>query len=143
TPAAVKALERGLAAKNELALRGVVEGLRQAGRPEAPALLSRLKRRKGIVGREAARAAAVVGHRFGTRGNALPEAGEPAELRINLRRSQPIEITRAPAARVREALAEVGAAIPGVQLVAGGATRLRCAGRDLLLLFEKAMQEQP
>ncbi len=143
TPAAVRALERGLSAKNELALRGAVEGLRQAGRPETPAMLSRLKRRKGVVGKEAARAAAVVSHRFGQRGNELPETGEPTLLRISPRRSQPIEVSRAPAARVQQALDALGAAIRGTKLVADGATRLRCADRDLLLLFEKAMQEEP
>lgn len=142
TPAAVRALERGLSAKNELALRGAVEGLRQAGRPETPAMLSRLKRRKGVVGKEAARAAAVVSHRFGQRGNELPEAGEPTLLRISPRRSQPIEVSRAPAARVQQALDELGAAIRGTKLVADGATRLRCAGGDLLLLFDAAMQEE-
>jgi hypothetical protein len=51
-------------------------------------------------------------------------------------------VTRAPAARVREALAALGGTIAGATLVAGGATRWRCAGRDLLLLFEQAMQEE-
>lgn len=142
SPAAVRALERGLEVKNELALRGVLEGLRQAGRAETPAMLARLKRRKGVVGRTAARAAGLLGHRFGLRGNALPEAEGLRELRVDPRRSQPIEVARAPGARVKAALAELSAALPGAKLVGTGALALRCAGRDLLLLFEAAAQAE-
>lgn len=138
TRPATQALEGALQVKNELALRGVLEGLRLAGGPQTPQALARLKRRKGLVGRVAARTAGLLGYRFGLRGNALTQPEDTKELRVNPRRALPIEVTRARGARVTGALTELAAPKPGLNLVESGAMLLRCAGRELLLLFDAA-----
>lgn len=138
--AAMQALTRGLEVKNELALRGVLDGLRLAGPPELPPALSRLKRRKGLIGRVAARTAGLLGHRLGARGSGLAPAPEAKRLRVDPRRSVAIEVRPARGAAVTAAVAALTPAVPRATLVGAGATMLRCAGRDLLLLLEAATQ---
>lgn len=138
TKTAAQALERGLAVKNDLALRGVLQGLSLAGNPDTAKALGRLKRRKGIVGQVAARTAGLLGYRFGQRGAELAPPEDAKLLRVNPKRAVPIEIAPARGAQVTAAIAGLAAATPGLKLVATGAKSMRCAGRRLLLLFDAA-----
>ena len=63
TPAAVKALERGLSVKEDVSLRGVLEGISLTGVDRIHPEINRLKRRKGPVGETARRTAALLSHR--------------------------------------------------------------------------------
>ena len=138
TRAATQALERGLAVKNDLALRGVLQGLSLAGSAETAKALGSLKRRKGIVGRVAARTAGLLSYRFGQRGAELVPPDDAKLLRVNPRRAVPIDIAPARGAQVTAAIAGLAAAAPDLELVATGAKSMRCADRRLLLLFDAA-----
>ena len=142
TKAAAQALERGLAVKDDLALRGVLQGLSLAGTADTPKALGRLKRRKGIVGQVAARTAGLLGYRFGQRGAELvpPEGGKL--LRVVPRRAVSIDIAPARGAQATAAISELAATAPDLNLVAAGAKSMRCAGRRLLLLFDAAVRDE-
>ncbi len=135
-PAAARALERGLAAKNDLALRGALQGLELAGGKTVPKALQRLRQRKGLVGRMAGRTAALLNHRLGLKGAALTPASSSV-LRVNPKRAAAIAITPARGKRVAEAIAKLAAAAPSLRLAAAGAVALSCAGRSYLFLFHE------
>lgn len=142
TKAASRALERGLEVKNDLALRGVLQGLSLGGSAETPKALGRLKRRKGIVGRVAARTAGLLAHRFGQRGAELAPAEAEKLLRVAPSRAVPIDIASARGAQTTAAISGLAVSAPDLRLVAAGAKSMRCAGRRLLLLFDAAVEEE-
>ena len=71
TPAATRVLERGLRVKEDLSLRGVLEGLSLAHVDRLHPAIRRLTRRKGPVGETARRTAMLLSHRLGSRETTL------------------------------------------------------------------------
>jgi len=138
TPAALKALERGLAVKDELTLRGVLHGLGLAGTDKTRRALEPLKRRKGIVGRTAERAEQQLAHRTATSARAARAATPPALLRVGREPTLLIEVKPARGRPVSEALGALAKAGKIAGLVADGAASLRCGDRDMLFLFTRA-----
>jgi len=138
TSAALKALERGLAVKDELTLRGVLHGLGLAGSDKTRQALQPLKRRQGIVGRTAERTDRRLGYRTAT--SAAPDraATPPALLQLGRGATLPIEVKPARGRPVSDALGALSKAGKIAELVADGAVSLRCGDRDMLFLFTRA-----
>lgn len=134
TPAAVKALQRGLDVRENLALRGVMEGLSLAGGEDGPSVVRPLKRRAGATGETAKRTATLLSYRHGARGSEIDRAAQ-SPLRVSPRRATPIEIRAARGKQVEEALARMSEAVPALALTKRGATSLRCEGRSFMFLF--------
>ena len=135
-PAAARALERGLAVKDELALRGVLQGLELAGGKTVPKSLRHLSRRNGLVGRLAARTAALLSHRLGLQGatSASPRA---ATLRVDPKRATAIVMQPVRGRRVTEALRKLAGGAPALRLSGAGAMTLNCVDHSYLFLFQE------
>jgi len=136
SPPAVRALERGLEAKNGVALRGVAEALARVGAQRHVAVLQTLAKRPGPVGKAAARSVDVLSARVGAPRRVAPPAAAP--LRPEQGQVAPIEVVAVPA---REAAA-AAAAVRGRKLARAGATAFHCQGRQLMFLFgEDALKQ--
>lgn len=135
-PSAARALERGLGVKDDLALRGVLQGLELAGGKTVPKSLRHLSRRKGLVGRLAARTAALLGHRLGLQGT-TPAAPGAATLRVDPKRAAAIVMQPARGRRVTEALRKLADATPALRLASAGAMTVDCVDHSYLLLFQE------
>jgi len=129
TAPAVRALERGLEAKNGVALRGVAEALARVGAQRHVAPLQALAKHPGPVGKAAARSVDVLLARVGAPRRVAPPAAPP--LRPERAQVAPIEVVAVPA---REAAA-AAAAVRGRKLARAGATAFHCRGRQLMFLF--------
>lgn len=135
TPAAVKALERGLSVKEDVSLRGVLEGISLTGVDRIHPEINRLKRRKGPVGETARRTAALLTHRLGLRGAAMsrPEGG----------RQTAIEIGRPRRSEIEAALSTLAKTATGLKLMYGGAVSFRCDDQKFMFMLRESIGDQP
>jgi hypothetical protein len=129
TPAAVRALERGLEAKNGVALRGVAHALARVGAKRHVAPLEALAKRPGPVGKAASRSLDVLATRVGT-----PRARTVAGAALRAERAQPGAPIEVGGARAGEASA-AAAAVRGRKLARAGATSFHCGDRHVMFLF--------
>jgi hypothetical protein len=125
-PAAVRVLERGLAAENRVTLRGVAKALAQVGTREHIKSLENLASRPGPLGQDAQRALSVLTQRL--RGGT---SGGPPSLRTS--ETVPIRIEKATEKDVAEALKSN----PSGRLTRESALSLDCQGRQFLFLFDE------
>ena len=77
TPAALAALRKGLAARDAVTLRSVVDGLAWAGDLGSLAAIDRIARRRGPATLAAKWDALLLRFRYGKSGGALPPRGRP------------------------------------------------------------------
>lgn len=130
TPAALRALERGLSIGDDVALRGVLHGLSLAGGEKERQAVQSLARRRGAVGTAVKAASTLLGHRLAARTGALRAPGKL--LRISPKAAVPIRITAASGRRVSEAVAAATAAVPALRLSPQGAVSIECFDRKLV-----------
>ena len=131
---AAAVLQQSLRIKEELTLRGVIEGLGLARIDRVPAAVRRLATREGPVGETARRAALLISHRAGT-----PEV-TTARPQTRIARlpggaDAPIEIATPRRAEVADALATVATITPAVALTDDGATAFICRNRTIMFLL--------
>lgn len=141
-PEAVPVLERAAAVTDRRVLRGVLEGLAVAGRPESLEALAPLARRRGSVGRAVARTTRLLRSRTGA-----PGPGLRAEPGVELLRPSPleavgIEVAAARGGRVERALLGIRDRYPALELSPRSALALTCQGRELLLFLSPPVVER-
>ena len=131
TPAAVRALERGLQSSDAVTVRAAAKALAHVGGEKHVAALRKLAAAPGPLGRDAERALGVLTERLGGRGVRMPDAqtvpvhatGKPTKIRID----------PAAAADVAKAIRT----LPSRTLARRGAVSLSCQGRQLLFVFDE------
>jgi HEAT repeats len=138
---AAKILERALAVSNELALRGVLQALGTIGRKESGPRISRLTKRRGLVGASATHAAALLAYRLGASGSRSRWPPRTSPLRVNRRHAQPIAITGAGGQALEAALESAAASAPWLQLTARGAFKIECDGDESIVLLAAEISE--
>jgi hypothetical protein len=133
TRAAVNALQRALAITDDVALRGVLQGLSLSGGEASSAAVRTLSRRRGVVGEAVRSTGVLLRHRLGAAGAgaALPSG----TLRVSAKTAQPITVRAATPSRAAQAVEYVHREAPALRLTPSGAVALRCIDRDLLFVF--------
>ncbi len=132
TPAAKRALQRGLEIEDDVALRGVIEGLSMAGGESEREALRVLSRRRGAIGTAVRAAGQLLEHRHGLRGSnvRVPEK----QLRVSARLATEITVRSASVKRAGEAIAAVSQKAAALRLSAQGALTLKCLGKTLMFV---------
>ncbi len=133
TRSAVNALQRALAVTDDVALRGVLQGLSVAGGEAASTAVRTLSRRRGVVGDAVRNTGVLLRHRLGAAG--AGPVRPSGTLRVSTKHAQPIEVRSATASRAAEAVESVRQEEPALRLTPSGAIALRCIDRDLLFVF--------
>jgi hypothetical protein len=134
-PEAERALERGAEIRDELVVRGVIEGLSTVGSDQARERLEALRRRRGAVGKAARGATLLLSHRQGAT-DAEPFSALK-ERRAPLPRdgAVPIEVVPADPEEVDDAMAALASPTRSLALTRQGALSLKCEGNPFYLLF--------
>jgi hypothetical protein len=133
TRAAVNALHRALAITDDIALRGVLQGLSLSGNQASSEAVRTLSRRRGLVGEAVRNTGVLLRHRLGAAGAGA--AVPPGTLRVSTKNAQPITVRAATPARATQAVEYVHREVPALRLTPSGALALRCIDRDLLFVF--------
>jgi hypothetical protein len=131
TPASVRALERGLAARDSVTLRAVAKALGEAGDAKHVTALEGLAAQQGPTGRDAERALNVLRRRL-EQPTSPPDVGTPP-LRAT---GEPIPIEVRPASAADAASA--ARSVAGRRLATDGAVAMECQGRQMVFVFDEA-----
>jgi hypothetical protein len=134
-PEAERVLERGTEVRDELALRGVIEGLSAVGSVQARQRIEGLRRRRGAVGEAARAAALVLSHRHGGAQAEPLSVAKRTRAPLDRDRAIPIEVRPANREEVDDALTALAPAVRSLSLAPDGALSLACEGREFLVLF--------
>jgi hypothetical protein len=142
TPAAIRALERGAEAQDELALRGVVSGLARANARAADSLLRKMVDRGGLVGELAARARGrVAKDEVSATKNLTPEGAD--EKRKFKTLWSTIRVKAAPASERKAALTVRSQAATNQPLATQGNALLECEGPPWMFVPSKDLVADP
>ncbi|MGH9163819.1 MAG: HEAT repeat domain-containing protein [Vicinamibacteraceae bacterium] len=142
TRAAATALENATSVKNDLARRGVVEGLAIAGREGSLEALAALAKDGGVVGRAVARTTRLLRHRLRAKGSGLRPDAAASTLKLRRNRTVPIQAKAARGKRVETAIAQIVARHPALTLSDQNALAFDCQGRELLFIFDRAVVDE-
>jgi hypothetical protein len=140
TPAALAALRKGLAARDAVTLRSVVDGLAWAGDLGSLAAIDRIARRRGPATLAAKWDALLLRFRYGKSGGALPPRGRP--LRPDPRHSITVSVRPATTESVTAALVSLRASAPSFHLSGRHALALSCGERRVAILLNKAAERK-
>jgi hypothetical protein len=140
-PEAERALERGAEIRDELVVRGVIEGLSAVGGDHARQRLEELGRRHGAVGEAARGAALLLSHRQGATDAEPFSAVKEKRAPVPRGSAVPIEVAPADPKEVDDAVTALTSVTRSLPLTRQGALSFQCEGNPFYLLFTEPVLE--